>query len=67
MHAFTHAADHATRTAELAAQAAAWRLGASVDGAPALRDRLGEALIAVGIGLMRPERIHSRVQHDLAA
>ncbi|WP_329384983.1 hypothetical protein OG625_24475 [Streptomyces sp. NBC_01351] len=67
MHAFAHAADHATRTAELAAEAAAWRLAASVDTTPALRDRLGEALIAVGIRLMRPDHIHSRVRHQLAA
>lgn len=67
MHAFTHALTHATRTAELAAEVAAWRLAASVDTAPALRDRLGEALIAAGIRLLRPERVHSRVQHRLAA
>lgn len=67
MHAFTHAADHAARTAELAAKAAAWRLAASVDTTPALRDRLGEALVAAGIRLMQPAHIHARLQHPHTA
>ncbi|MGR4878817.1 hypothetical protein ACIPUC_05180 [Streptomyces sp. LARHCF249] len=67
MHAFTHALTHATRTAELAAEAAAWRLAASVDTTPALRDRLGEALISAGIRLLRPDHVHSRARHQLAA
>ncbi|MEV7526193.1 hypothetical protein [Streptomyces sp. NPDC091371] len=67
MHELNHAQTHATRTAELAAEAAAWRLAASVDTTPALRDRLGEVLIAAGIRLMRPDHIHTRVQHRLAA
>ncbi|MFD7560858.1 MULTISPECIES: hypothetical protein [unclassified Streptomyces] len=67
MHAFTHTADHAARTAELAAEAAAWHLAAGVHTAPALRDRLGEVLIAAGIRLMRPAHIHTRLRHPYAA
>ncbi|MFH7595201.1 hypothetical protein WDV06_08850 [Streptomyces racemochromogenes] len=73
MHAFTHTRIHAARTAELAAEAAAWRL--THDAAPAaptaaptaptaptaLRDRLGEALVAAGTRLMRPEHLRARV------
>lgn len=77
MHAFTHAEihaeAHAARTTELAAEAATWRLtheatpGAPVvPVAPALRNRLGEALVATGIRLMQPSHIpvhiHARVQ-----
>ncbi|MEU3406741.1 hypothetical protein ABZ766_22755 [Streptomyces sp. NPDC006670] len=67
MHAFTHTRIHAARTAELAAEAAAWRL--TRDAAPAaapapaaLRNRLGEALVAAGTRLMRPEQLPARVQ-----
>ncbi|GAA0284621.1 hypothetical protein GCM10010302_23500 [Streptomyces polychromogenes] len=68
MHAFTHTRIHAARTAELAAEAATWRLAR--DTAPAaapavhaaLRNRLGEALVAAGIRLMRPEHLHARIQ-----
>ncbi|MFB6616427.1 hypothetical protein ACIGFK_28740 [Streptomyces sp. NPDC085524] len=69
MHAFTHAADHTARTAELSAEAAAWHLAAEAHTAPALRDRLGEALIAAGVRLVRPEHAHGRLrhQHRLAA
>ncbi|MER8092298.1 hypothetical protein [Streptomyces goshikiensis] len=66
-----HASTHAARTAELTAEAAAWRLarGAATPTAPAphsrpvraalpllpaLRNRLGEALVSAGIRLMRP-------------
>ncbi len=66
MHAFTHAPIHAARTAELAAEAAAWRLAASADITPALRDRLGEALVAAGIRLMQPAHVHARLQHPHA-
>ncbi|MEU9251460.1 hypothetical protein AB0D66_06400 [Streptomyces sp. NPDC048270] len=62
MHAFTHALLHAARTAELAAEAAAWRRAASADTTPALRDRLGEALVAAGIRLMQPAHVHARLQ-----
>ncbi|MFD8147979.1 hypothetical protein [Streptomyces sp. NPDC059708] len=72
MHAFTHTRIHAARTAELAADAAAWRLSreAAPAAAPAaatpvsaaLRDRLGEALVAAGTRLMRPGHPHARVQ-----
>ncbi|MEU9720349.1 hypothetical protein [Streptomyces sp. NPDC047976] len=61
MHTFPHALTHATRTAELAAEAAAWRLAREAAPAapalpvlPALRNRLGEALIATGTRLARP-------------
>ncbi|WP_371616094.1 hypothetical protein [Streptomyces sp. NBC_00454] len=68
MHAFTHdeihSGLHATRTAE----AAAWRLGRAAalatppaPSGPALRDRLGEALIAAGIRLIRPAHLHARI------
>ncbi|MFE3991229.1 hypothetical protein ACFXPW_05900 [Streptomyces goshikiensis] len=67
-HAEIHASTHAARTAELTAEAAAWRLarGAATPTAPAphalpalpvlpaLRNRLGEALVSAGIRLMRP-------------
>ncbi|MEU8433984.1 hypothetical protein AB0F18_13870 [Streptomyces sp. NPDC029216] len=65
MHAFPHTRIHAARTAELAADAAAWRLArdAAPAAAPAaLRNRLGEALVAAGARLMRPEHLHARVQ-----
>ncbi|MEU9798420.1 hypothetical protein [Streptomyces sp. NPDC051000] len=74
MHAFAHTdlhtALHAGRTAELAAEAAAWHLarsaapvapGTALPMLPALRNRLGEALVAAGIRLMRPAHVHSRV------
>lgn len=63
MHAFTHARIHAARTAELAAEAAAWHLAhENAPVAPALRDRLGEALVTAGIRLMQPAHIHARIQ-----
>ncbi|WP_328298903.1 hypothetical protein OG389_14545 [Streptomyces sp. NBC_00435] len=63
MHAFSHAEIHATRTAE----AAAWRRAR--EAAPhlrplpscALRNRLGEALIVVGIRLIQPAHLHRRI------
>ncbi|MEW2417748.1 hypothetical protein AB0953_29070 [Streptomyces sp. NPDC046866] len=67
MHAFTHAEiqagyatrSHAARTAELAAEAAAAGLAREAAGprapfAPALRNRLGEALVSAGRRLMTP-------------
>ncbi|MFI6005621.1 hypothetical protein ACIA98_35380 [Streptomyces sp. NPDC051366] len=67
MHAFTpaeiHAETHATRTAELAAEAAAWHLARETSpAAPALRNLLGEALVSAGIRLMQPAHIHARIQ-----
>ncbi|WP_405492391.1 hypothetical protein [Streptomyces sp. NBC_00096] len=69
-HAEIHAGIHATRTAE----AAAWRRArtaapfsrASLPRTPhlraaALRNRLGEALIGVGIRLIQPAHLHNRI------
>ncbi|MBT2480977.1 hypothetical protein [Streptomyces sp. ISL-94] len=71
MHAFLHAHTHAARTAELAAEAAAWhraqQTAAGAPATPALRNRLGEALIGAGIRLMEPAHIHTRLQHPHAA
>ncbi|MFG2997123.1 hypothetical protein [Streptomyces sp. NPDC048340] len=62
MHAFTHIRIHAARTAELAAEAAEWHLAhESAPTAPALRDRLGEVLVAAGIRLMQPAHVHARI------
>ncbi|GLX40228.1 hypothetical protein Sros01_63010 [Streptomyces roseochromogenus] len=81
MHAFPyaeiHAEIHAARTAELAAEAAAWHLahesaapGApaahAVHAVPALRNRLGEALISAGLRLMEPAHVHARVRQHAA-
>ncbi|MEV0414868.1 hypothetical protein AB0I68_29655 [Streptomyces sp. NPDC050448] len=68
MHAFTpaeiHAETHAARTAELAAEAAAWHLARETAPAtPALRNRLGEALVGAGIRLMQPAHVHARIAH----
>ncbi|MFG2878266.1 hypothetical protein ACGFYU_25210 [Streptomyces sp. NPDC048337] len=65
MHAFTHLREHATRTTELAAEAAAWRLAREADTAPTLRIRLGEALIGAGTRLQ--QSAHTRVQRPHAA
>ncbi|MBT2458258.1 hypothetical protein [Streptomyces sp. ISL-86] len=70
MHTFTHtemhAEMHAARTAELATEAAAWRLAHEAAPVapvtPALRNLLGEALVAAGIRLMQPAHVHARVQ-----
>ncbi|MEV6953912.1 hypothetical protein [Streptomyces sp. NPDC051183] len=65
MHAFTHIRIHAARTAELAAEAAEWHLAhksaPTAPTAPALRDRLGEVLVAAGIRLMQPAHVHARI------
>ncbi|MET8754426.1 hypothetical protein ABZW32_30680 [Streptomyces sp. NPDC004667] len=80
MHAFQHAEIHAARTAELAAEAAAWHLahesaapatpGAlathAAHAAPALRNRLGEALISAGLRLMEPAHVHARLRQHAA-
>ncbi|MFD3681146.1 hypothetical protein [Streptomyces sp. NPDC058613] len=80
MYAFDHVRTHAARTAELAAEASARRLAreaAPVAGPaagvgtvaavlPALRNRLGEALVATGIRLMQPARVHTRYQRGPA-
>ncbi|MER5871340.1 hypothetical protein [Streptomyces sp. NPDC002044] len=80
MYALDHVRAHAARTAELAAEAAGHRLareaapvtgpaaGAGVAAAalPALRNRLGEALITAGIRLMQPARVHTRYQRGPA-
>lgn len=71
MHAFTpaeiHAETHAARTAELAAEAAGWHLAReaapAVPAVPALRNRLGEALVSAGIRLMQPAHVHARIAH----
>ncbi|MGW0395670.1 hypothetical protein ACWDYJ_33335 [Streptomyces sp. NPDC003042] len=67
MSTFHHARAHAARTAELAAEAAAWRLAqnsrpARTPALPALRNRLGKALVAAGIRLMQPAHVHARIQ-----
>ncbi|MBT2466458.1 hypothetical protein J7E97_00900 [Streptomyces sp. ISL-66] len=66
MHAFSHALIHAELHTIRTAEAAAWRLAreaapAGTGPGPALRDRLGEALIAAGIRLMRPAHLHRRI------
>ncbi|MFE6848043.1 hypothetical protein [Streptomyces sp. NPDC057686] len=62
-HAEMHAEAHTARTAELAAEAAARHLARSADTTPALRNRLGEALVTAGIRLMQPAHINARIQH----
>lgn len=78
MHAFPyaeiHAEIHAARTAELAAEAAAWHLAhesatpaaPAAHAVPALRNRLGEALISAGLRLMEPAHVHARVRQHAA-
>ncbi|MFF4322057.1 hypothetical protein [Streptomyces sp. NPDC001568] len=75
MHAFDHALNHAARTTELAAEAAAWHLAHQAAPAtaarplptlPALRNRLGEALVAAGIRLMQPAHVHARMHRRAA-
>lgn len=67
MHAFTHTRIHAARAAQLAAEAAARRLAheSAVPAAPvvpALRNRLGEALVGAGLRLMDSAHPHVRVR-----
>ncbi|MFF5705416.1 hypothetical protein ACFY7H_23380 [Streptomyces sp. NPDC012794] len=71
MHAFTHAQIHAARTAALAAEAAVWHLAREAapspsPALPALRNRLGEALVAAGIRLMQPAHVHHRIRQNAA-
>ncbi|MET9884823.1 hypothetical protein ABZZ20_17150 [Streptomyces sp. NPDC006430] len=74
MHAFTpaeiHAETHAARTAELAAEAAAWHLAHEAAPAtpalPALRNRVGEALVHAGIRLMQPAHLSTLIQQPAA-
>ncbi|MGW7318109.1 hypothetical protein [Streptomyces sp. NPDC054865] len=73
MHAFDHALNHAARATELAAEAAAWHLAHEAGPAataapalPALRNRLGEALVTAGIRLMQPAHVHARIHRHLA-
>lgn len=64
MHAFSHAPLHTAVHADRTAEAAAWRLAREAARAapgPALRDRLGEALIAAGIRLLQPAHLHARI------
>ncbi|MFF4581707.1 hypothetical protein ACFY15_25465 [Streptomyces sp. NPDC001373] len=67
MHAFTHTRIHAARTAELAAEAAALRLAreaapAARPSSAALRNRLGEALVAAGNRLIQSRPAPARIQ-----
>ncbi|MEU3727080.1 hypothetical protein [Streptomyces sp. NPDC031705] len=67
MHTFSHARIHAARTAELAAEAAAWRLAREAAPATAaLRNQVGEALIAAGIRLMQPAHLQARIRQPAA-
>jgi hypothetical protein len=64
MHAFTHTLIHTARAAELAAEAAARHLAHenAAPAAPALRNRLGEALVGAGLRLMDSAHAHTRVR-----
>ncbi|MFF1411179.1 hypothetical protein ACFVX6_15530 [Streptomyces sp. NPDC058289] len=73
MHAFSHAQIHAATHATLTAQAAAWRRAreAGPDAshvphlrAPALRNQLGETLIALGIRMIQPAHLHARITRN---
>ncbi|WP_327252970.1 hypothetical protein [Streptomyces sp. NBC_01244] len=67
MHAFSHAQIHAETHATRTAEAAAWRR--AHEAAPhlcrrpglAVRNRVGEALIAAGIHLIQPAHLHARI------
>ncbi|MFZ3497906.1 hypothetical protein ACODT5_32575 [Streptomyces sp. 5.8] len=73
MHAFSHAQNHAEIHATRTAEAAAWRRAqeaaphvsyAPHRRAPALRNRLGESLIALGIRLIQPAHLHARITRN---
>ncbi|MEV7728288.1 hypothetical protein AB0P15_26560 [Streptomyces sp. NPDC087917] len=82
MHAFQYVEIHAARAHELAAEAAAWHLAreaaptpavsparrapALLTVLPAVRNRVGEALVSVGIRLMQPAHLQSRVHRHAA-
>lgn len=70
MHAFSHAQIHADTHATRTAEAAAWRR--AQEAAPhapyvphrrgaALRNQLGESLIALGIRLIQPSHLHAGI------
>lgn len=70
MHAFSHAEIHAEMHATRTAEAAAWRRAQEAaphvsyvphPRAPALRNRLGETLIALGIRLIQPAHLHAGI------
>ncbi|MCY0929691.1 hypothetical protein OTB20_26565 [Streptomyces sp. H27-H1] len=67
MHAFSHAEIHAGTHATRTAEAAAWRRAREAAPhlcprpASALRNRVGEALIAAGIHLIQPAHLHARI------
>lgn len=64
MHAFSHAENHAELHATRTAEAAAWRRAQQIAPhlpAAALRNRLGEALITLGIRLIQPAHLHTRI------
>ncbi|MEU8459522.1 hypothetical protein [Streptomyces sp. NPDC029003] len=68
MHTFPHTLIHAARTAELAAEAASWRLAheaaaatATAPAVPALRLRLGAVLISAGVRLLEPAHVHAHL------
>ncbi|KOY59596.1 MULTISPECIES: hypothetical protein [unclassified Streptomyces] len=65
-HAEMHLENHTTRTAELAAEAAARHLARSADATPALRNRVGEALVSAGIRLMQPAHLQARIVRHAA-
>lgn len=73
MHAFSHAQIHAEIHATRTAEAAAWRRAREAAPhvsyvprlrAPALRNRLGETLIALGIRLIQPAHLHARITRN---
>ncbi|MCX4778674.1 hypothetical protein [Streptomyces sp. NBC_01264] len=67
MHAFSHAQIHADTHATRTAEAAAWRLAREAAPHPghhpaaALRNQLGESLIALGIRLIQPAHLHAAI------
>ncbi|CAM5454847.1 hypothetical protein SAVIM338S_02856 [Streptomyces avidinii] len=72
MHAFSHAQIHSDTHATRTAEAAAWRRAREASPrvspvprprSPALRNRLGESLIALGIRLIQPAHLHARITH----
>ncbi|MFD6889853.1 hypothetical protein [Streptomyces sp. NPDC059957] len=73
MHAFSHAQIHAEIHSIRTAEAAAWRRAREAAPyasrvprlrAPALRNRLGESLIALGIHLIQPAHLHARITRN---
>ncbi|WP_327306499.1 hypothetical protein OG730_25995 [Streptomyces sp. NBC_01298] len=70
MHAFSHAQIHAATHTTRTAEAAAWRRAREAaphlrrHPAAALRNRVGEALIATGIHLIQPAHLHARIARN---